>query len=66
MNDQVLMRIRDCRAHFAKQDQTLIDRQSFLIAKPGDGFALDVLHGNEWQAIRGAAVEQSSNVGMIK
>ena len=67
MNDQVLMRIGDRRAHLAEELQALGRGQRIRVAVGVNRFALHVLHDEVGQSVIGrSAVDQARDVRMIE
>ena len=67
MDDQALVSKLHRRADGTEQAKPLGNRKVFLVAIPGDGTALHVLHHEIGQsAVRGAAVEQARDVGVLE
>ena len=67
MNDKVLMRVGDRRAHLAKERQALGRGQRIRVAVGVNRFAVHVLHDEIGQAVIGRpAIDQARDVGMIE
>jgi hypothetical protein len=67
MNNQVLMRIVNCRANCLKEFQARIEIKSMRIAKFIDRHAVDVFHDEIRTAVgQGAPVQEMRNIRMIE
>jgi hypothetical protein len=66
VNHEILMRVGNGRADFAKEHEAFIDGQPVMITKLVDGFALNIFHGDKRQAVGRAPINQTGDVRMIE
>ena len=67
MNDQMLVRVGDGRANFAKKVESLLHREPACLAIVVESVAFHIFHGEKWNSIRGhAAAVKLRDVRMIQ